>query len=1792
MQDLLVQGGVDGGVTVQASEGKMRLLGNKVKGDGPPLIRDGTPPPGPPCDALPVHEESKEGVGSAEQPPSGSDTDSVYTSQRAAARSRTADLVSDADSWDDLEQNFARVYEPIPGRLRGRGHAAPPRQRESGGGGPHQQQVVAEVHYAASDTDSEFGETDYVTRSELYHNIHNLHDTLARRKEGREEDTNSWRSVPSQPDDPIYISRSEILSRVDPTYASRSRVDSTYASRAEVSRGGRKARLREATYVSRSEILSRLKGMREDDERSLDVAHAADASWDVCSCVSCEHCGNEHASASEAECPCSPDAADKRHEGPTIHSRTPSPTAGSLLSQDSWSNGEFEKIYEPLPVLRQEHLVNRTLEEQEKRLRNLVRAEEERATLRKPQYLPVDVWSISESEDVYESLARVARASVRAGGPNGGSQRVAARRDAELEVEQYVKELLVGHEGGVEAPAEGPVVQAITRHIWQHLHMKDFSNEEERNHEIRERLKEALAQDWETLSNINLGHIYVPMEDSTKSTPKLPPRERENTDYDTFGSIDSLIFEPKVATPNDHDGDSDRHSVDRLLDLALDQPYGDPALTAKILLAAQEARAEARGGGAHDEEGEEEEETPAPTPVSSVTLPESEPDHFLYDADEETTQQEKQADQSLRSRKKSSAVGGGQRAAAAAAAAAVARGRRAAEPEWSPRQAASTEENLQRFGPGETQSLRKTQSSLSQKDSQGYESFKLDFQRLSGERLRIPSEEDSTYDYHPDHRSPLDHGGASTTTTSRDTSCSETDSAASFESAIFMGEQLESEPRRKKFQSAFRHKFVVNRGNESDTSDLMENKSVSLGTHPYLDSDTSWDYMEAGHAPQDPHRYVPAPLPVPGPRVVANLRRKLTDGPEDFEAPQHPQTPGEAPNSPASFPSASPAPTLPPSTEPDEEVGRRLFRVYQRRQECSVEARQGGTSTTTTSHEYQDVEDMYDVCGRARQPTPPVVLLKHHVYQSIESLASRLSSGPSLKTAATDATLEEGELQMYGSRHGEPIYGVRNSRLFHSMNGAFVSRESEKGDKTPVVIRKGEAVELTEEMFKCGVAGGVDPSLAHMTFHTTLMPATRDTMFFHNTVSSTESREIHSYENDSEMFGARAEVCEEMLGASRERLVEEEQKEKEEEEERQSQKEVASASAASAEPEAVTVVEEKPCEEEQGASTDKIRRVQRLGVSITGNNDMMIRELKLKLRSKFSDSQEEEEAEAEAEAEAARDSLAKSPLMASMSSDSVAIKREQLAPHMNKILGSLHQRRMSQSHAEKQEAAPEICLDSAPPREAKEAKQEKNEKERETIRVARTDGGVEQVYVPTPDYTPASTLPRTGPSSPPPPLPPLYSFPSQDLSFDLADLAKFVHEHFNHNKEVYREPHHHHQEPRPPHHPEDPEAAAVTGCCVRFDMSRKLASLNATWSDLESLIFADEPGSEAEAAAGGVLPLSRMEGYRGGEGLLWEQLAQMRRSTAPEDQERWQLEKTKRMLLWIHLSGDSAYARWCHGSRWWKSVWPGPLQGVEHLKPGIVHRLANADLYCSALANIYGDPNFHNLSHWNIIQALARKGVYVAEPTDVALTETVLIQVSPIKMVVVAERVVAVLQRLGGGTAPERAPQDQEEALVLWVSCITQALQERIHHHAQAQDHELPVFPRIQDLSDLSDGIGLAALVAFYCPQELSWQDIAVADPPSIADSLYNVGLAIRFCQDSLPYNPCLLTREDVVYMHSSVKQNVLAFAAELFFLLELEPVSCVCLPGTKKMSTKYIQLSSPGLCYDSFAGSGCVKAV
>lgn len=74
-------------------------------------------------------------------------------------------------------------------------------------------------------------------------------------------------------------------------------------------------------------------------------------------------------------------------------------------------------------------------------------------------------------------------------------------------------------------------------------------------------------------------------------------------------------------------------------------------------------------------------------------------------------------------------------------------------------------------------------------------------------------------------------------------------------------------------------------------------------------------------------------------------------------------------------------------------------------------------------------------------------------------------------------------------------------------------------------------------------------------------------------------------------------------------------------------------------------------------------------------------------------------------------------------------------------------------------------------------------------------------------------------------------------------------------------------------------------------------------------------------------------------------------------------------------------------------------EGQEHLKPQIVVGLGNASLYCQTLSNLYSDPNYQSLNHWSILQTLTRKGVPLGEPTEQPLTETVLIQTNPLRIV-------------------------------------------------------------------------------------------------------------------------------------------------------------------------------------------------
>ncbi|XP_043262535.1 patronin isoform X4 [Colletes gigas] len=254
----------------------------------------------------------------------------------------------------------------------------------------------------------------------------------------------------------------------------------------------------------------------------------------------------------------------------------------------------------------------------------------------------------------------------------------------------------------------------------------------------------------------------------------------------------------------------------------------------------------------------------------------------------------------------------------------------------------------------------------------------------------------------------------------------------------------------------------------------------------------------------------------------------------------------------------------------------------------------------------------------------------------------------------------------------------------------------------------------------------------------------------------------------------------------------------------------------------------------------------------------------------------------------------------------------------------------------------------------------------------------------------------------------------------------------------------------------------------------------------------------------------------------------------------------------------------------------------EHLKPQIVHALSNAELYCLALANIYSDPNYHNQNHCGILQALARKGVYLAEPNNTQLTETILIQNSPLKMsahmavieglmvlyakeVVTGDRVVSAIRRFDP-QADVDVPTDHEKGLLLWISHASQALIAKIQIEEGAGDKtRLPELPAAKDFQSLCDGVGLAAVVAFYCPGELNWMDIRVSKKPSVADALHNLSLVHTFCNRCLPYSIFHTQPEDVTYMRGSMKQNLVVFLADMYNVLEIHPAKCVRYPGEER---------------------------
>ena len=104
----------------------------------------------------------------------------------------------------------------------------------------------------------------------------------------------------------------------------------------------------------------------------------------------------------------------------------------------------------------------------------------------------------------------------------------------------------------------GKVLQELKRHLRETIDL-DNVKPEDLGRQVEVALREALDSSYEAISNVNIGQMYVPMEENPNNSRVV---SRENTDYDTFGSIDSLIFEPKLNNPTNEDIENAQEEID------------------------------------------------------------------------------------------------------------------------------------------------------------------------------------------------------------------------------------------------------------------------------------------------------------------------------------------------------------------------------------------------------------------------------------------------------------------------------------------------------------------------------------------------------------------------------------------------------------------------------------------------------------------------------------------------------------------------------------------------------------------------------------------------------------------------------------------------------------------------------------------------------------------------------------------------------------------------------------------------------------------------------------------------------------------------------------------------------------------------------------------------------------------------------------------------------------------------------------------------------------------------------
>ncbi|KAM4035894.1 calmodulin-regulated spectrin-associated protein 3 isoform 3-T3 [Anomaloglossus baeobatrachus] len=248
----------------------------------------------------------------------------------------------------------------------------------------------------------------------------------------------------------------------------------------------------------------------------------------------------------------------------------------------------------------------------------------------------------------------------------------------------------------------------------------------------------------------------------------------------------------------------------------------------------------------------------------------------------------------------------------------------------------------------------------------------------------------------------------------------------------------------------------------------------------------------------------------------------------------------------------------------------------------------------------------------------------------------------------------------------------------------------------------------------------------------------------------------------------------------------------------------------------------------------------------------------------------------------------------------------------------------------------------------------------------------------------------------------------------------------------------------------------------------------------------------------------------------------------------------------------------------------------EHVKPAVISLLLSADVYCRAYRRALPHDSSPPRDNAGLLLLLSRKGfppVHQGEPV-----KTSDLREKPIRMgahLSVIDSIMIVYSNRCAESLPsteEPGLGGLEVKLLSWVDKINRQLLEEAEREQgrkqlatpegqnqagiryrkdKALSRQTPCFTSVSSLRDLSNGSALAALVHYYCPAELRLQDVCLKDTMSVADSLYNLQLLRDFYTNHLPPS-CPLSLEDLLYVPTALRVNLLSLLADLYHCFEV----------------------------------------